>query len=70
MLAARTAAKVFAGNEDFTRIGRIVEHERYNGLIVGIVTPVAEKIFAETVAGGRLQETGGNNLVSVHVFNG
>ncbi len=68
MLAARTAAEVFARNENATRIGGIVEGEIGYRVAGGIVAPVAEEIFAEPFARCPFQKAGGDNLVGVDIF--
>ncbi len=70
VLAAAAAAKVLACHQYAAAVAGVVEHELRIGLAVFLVAPVAEQIVSEKlfVSGGRLQKTGGNYLVGVHIL--
>ena len=69
MLAAGSATKVLAGDENLTLVYRRVHHELLLGVALLVEAPVAEEIFAKTLACCSLEKAGGDNLVGVDVFN-
>ena len=70
MLTTGTVTEVLASHEDATTVCRVVQHEALINGTIGIVTPVTEEIIAKEtlLAGRRLQETGRDNLVGVHIL--
>ena len=67
MLTTRTTTEVLARHQDFTAIRRVVEH-KITLCAVGVIAPVAEKIFPKTLLIRCLQKAGGDDLVGVHIF--
>ena len=70
MLARAATAEVLACHEDTTAIGGIVEHKVLIQRAVGLVAPIAKQVVAKEtfLPGGSLQESGGDNLVCVHIL--
>ena len=77
MLPAGAAAEILAGNQDLVhslargcREIRLVENKVRLGIVLGVVTPVPEKILTEEtlVTGCSLEETRRYNLVCINIF--
>ena len=70
MFAAGARTEVLAGHKDAAAIGRVVQYEVLVQCAVGVLAPVAEEVVTKELllAGSRLKETGGDNLVSIHVL--
>ena len=72
VFTAGARTEVLPRHKDFPAVPGIVEDESGIGGSVAVVTPVAEQVLAEKplVAGRRLQEAGGYDLVRVHILEG
>ena len=68
MFAARTAAEIFATNQDFAGIRWHVQDKISFGRIVVVITPIAEEVIAKSFAFSGFQEAGRDNLVSINVL--
>ena len=67
---ARTAApEVAPGDENLSPVTGVVQRERRDLRARSIVTPVAEKVVAESLALGGFQEARRNDLVGIYVFH-
>ena len=69
MLPTGSTSKVLPSNEDFTAVGKIIEHKISFRLVLFIVTPIPEEIVAEAFFRRRLQKTSGDNLVCINILN-
>ena len=70
MFPAAPTSKIFSCHQNFAGVFWIVEHEICFRTLVGVVAPIAEKIFSKTFAGCGFKKTRRNNLIRVDIFDG
>src|SRR5690606_41931913 len=68
VFTATPTPKVFARDQDVTRIGIVIQYKLSSWIIVRIITPIAEQIFTKTIPCSRFQKACRNDLIGVNIF--
>ena len=68
VFTARAAAEILSCHQNLPAVGGVIQYEVFVRCAVGVVTPIAEQIVAESLFVSRFQEAGGDDLVGIDIL--